>query len=42
MEDIEVQTPTAPTPLQAVPLQVVAPPGGFPAVAPLAIIQEGS
>ena len=42
MEDTEVQTPTAPAPLQVVPLQAVAPPGGFPIVAPLAIIQEGS
>ena len=42
MEDTEVQTPTTPAPLQAVPLQVVAPPGGFPTAAPLAIIQEGS
>ena len=37
MEDTEVQTLTAPAPLQA-----VAPPGGFPTAAPLAIIQEGS
>ena len=42
MEDTEVQTLTAPAPLQAVPLQAVAPPGGFPTAAPLAIIQEGS
>ena len=37
-----MQTLIAPTPLQAVPLQAVAPPGGFPTAAPLAIIQEGS
>ena len=42
MEDTKVQTPTTPTPLQVVPLQAVAPPGGFPTAAPLAIIQEGS
>ena len=42
MEDTEVQTPTTHAPLQAVPLQAVAPPGGFPTTAPLAIIQEGS
>ena len=42
MEDTEVQTPTAPAPLQAVPLQAVAPPSGFPTAAPLDIIQEGS
>ena len=42
MEDTEVQTPTTPAPLQAVPLQAVAPPDGFPTIAPLAIIQEGS
>ena len=42
MEDTEVQTPTAPAPLQVVPLQAVAPPIGFPTAAPLAIIQEDS
>ena len=42
MEDTKVQTPTTPTPLQVVPLQAVAPPGGFSTIAPLAIIQEGS
>ena len=42
MEDTEVQTLAAPAPLQAVPLQAVAPPGGFPTTTPLAIIQEGS
>jgi hypothetical protein len=42
MGDTEVQTPTAPAPIHAVPLQAVAAPGGFPTAAPLAIIQEGS
>jgi len=42
MEDTEVQTPAALAPLQAVPLQAVAPPSGFPTAAPLDIIQEGS
>jgi len=30
------------TPIQAVPLQAVAAPGGFPTAPPLAILQEGS
>jgi len=42
MEDTEVQTPTTSAQLHAVPLQAMAPPSGFPTVAPLAIIQEGS
>jgi hypothetical protein len=42
MVDTGVQTPHAPTPIHAVPLMTVAPPGGFPTAAPLAIMQEGS
>ena len=42
MEDTEVQTPTAPAPIHAVPLQALAAPGAFPTASPLAIIQEGS
>ncbi|EEE53015.1 hypothetical protein OsJ_35720 [Oryza sativa Japonica Group] len=42
MVDTGVQTPHAPTPIHAVPLMAVAPLGGFPTAAPLAIMQEGS
>jgi hypothetical protein len=38
MGDTEVQTPTAPAPIHAVPLQAVAAPGGFTTAAPLDII----
>lgn len=40
--DTEVQSPAAPAPIHAVPLQAVPAPGGFSAAAPLAIIQEGA
>ena len=42
MEDTVVQPPTAPAPLQAIPLQAVAAPAPISTVAPLAIIQEHS
>ena len=42
MEDTVVQPPTAPAPLQAIPLQAVAAPAPISTVAPLAIIQEDS
>ena len=42
MEDTVVQPPTAPAPLQAIPLQAVAAPAPISTVAPLAIIQEES
>ena len=42
MEDTVVQPPTAPAPLQAIPLQAVAAPAPISTVAHLAIIQEDS
>jgi hypothetical protein len=42
MEDTVVHSPTAPAPLQAIPLQAVAALAPISTAAPIAIVQEDS